>query len=82
MRRINHRASPRRMGRQARHHTSHRCVAVHQRKIFPAHQLNHLTVHLKIPLIKRTPYKINLVTDNPGSIQTVIIRSIGRRMKI
>ena len=82
MGRINHRACPRHMCRQTRHHPSHRRVTVHQRKIFPAHQLNHLTIHMQIPLIKRTSHKINLMADNPRSIQTAIIRPIGRRIKI
>lgn len=82
MGRINHRACPRHMCRQTRHHPSHRRVAVYQRKMFPLHQITHLTVHQTILRIKGTSDKINLMPYDPGSIQAMIIRAIGRRMKI
>ena len=82
MGRIDNRSRPSYMCCQTSHDTSHRRVAVHQRKLFPAHQRSHLTIHVQIPLVKRTPHKINLVADNSGSIQAMIIRPIRRRMKI
>ena len=50
--------------------------------MFPLHQITHLTVHQTILRIKGTSDKINLMPYDPGSIQAMIIRAIGRRMKI
>ena len=80
--RINHRPRLRGMRRQPRHHTSHRCVTMYQRKMFLPHQLNHLPVYQPVLRIKRTPHKINLMADDPRAIQPVIIRSIRRCMEI
>lgn len=65
------------MSRQAGHNASHGSMAVNQIKVLRFHERAKLLVYLKICSFKWTADKIDLMSDNTGSVQAVVVISVG-----
>ena len=79
---IDNRACMGRMGRQPGHDSAHGGMAVDQIEWYLLHKAVELAVDRDIGRMKRTPDKVDLMTDDTGSVKTVIVIAIGRRVII
>ena len=52
-------------------------MTVNQIKVLLLHELAELPVYRQILCFERAAHKINLMADNPGSIEPVIVIAIG-----
>ena len=74
---IDYRACMGRMSRQTGHNSSHRGMAVYQLKAFLFHKGTQLAIDFKICRFEGTANKVNLMAYDTGSIQTMVVCSIG-----
>ena len=78
MRGIDDRASMSSMSSQTGHDSAHGSMAMNQVKMDLSHEGVKLTIDSNIGRIKRASDKVDLVPNDAGSVQTVIVITIGR----